>query len=106
LRQDRVEWLRAGGLLLGPFADSRFESNSLSVNEGDVLCLYTDGVTEALGPQGEQFGERRLAETLRVSRHLEPQALQEHIVERVRDWQGETEAGDDLTLVVLRFKGG
>jgi sigma-B regulation protein RsbU (phosphoserine phosphatase) len=105
LRGDRIEWLRAGGFLLGPFADSRFESTSLAVRQGDVLCLYTDGVTEAVGPEGEQFGEQRLAETLRHAGDLEPRALQEHIVESVRDWQGGAEAGDDLTLVVLRFTG-
>lgn len=105
LRGDRVEWLRAGGLLLGPFGESRFESTRLEVESGDLLCLYTDGVTEAVGPEGEQFGEQRLAETLRQSRHLEPRMLQEHVVRQVRQWQGEAEAGDDLTLVVLRFKG-
>jgi len=104
LRGERAEWLQAGGLLLGPFAAPRFESTALRASSGDVLCLYTDGVTEAEGAEGEHFGEERLATVLRAGRHLPPEALQESIVGAVRAWQGEQEPTDDITLVLLRLK--
>ena len=104
VRDERVEWLQAGGVLLGPFASPRFESTRLATRADDVLCLYTDGVTEAEGPQGEHYGEERLAAALRAGSHLEPRALQDAIVRDVRAWQGDAEPTDDLTLVVLRLK--
>ena len=104
LRGERAEWLQSGGLLLGPFAAPRFESTALRASSGDVLCLYTDGVTEAEGAEGEHFGEERLAAVLRAGRHLQPAALQEAIVGAVRAWQGEQEPTDDITLVLLRLQ--
>ncbi|MFQ5599881.1 MAG: PP2C family protein-serine/threonine phosphatase, partial [Candidatus Krumholzibacteriia bacterium] len=104
VREGRVEWLRAGGLMLGPFPDQVYEAVAVQVQPGDLVCLYTDGITEAVGPMGEQFGEERLAELLCSNCKLAPKQLQETIIERIRDWQGEGEAGDDVTLVLLRVK--
>ncbi|UCE03246.1 MAG: SpoIIE family protein phosphatase [Candidatus Latescibacterota bacterium] len=105
VREGRVEWMREGGLILGPFSDQRYEGCSLQARAGDVFCLYTDGVTEALGERGEQYGEARLATLLRRHADEPPRDLQETIVRDVRSWQaGGGEPSDDITLVVLRLK--
>lgn len=100
---ERVEWLSAGGLMLGPFPGLLYESTTVPVQPGDLLCLYTDGVTEALGQGGEQFGEERLAQALRDAVTLPPRDVATTVQQRVRDWCGDTEPSDDLTLVVLRI---
>jgi sigma-B regulation protein RsbU (phosphoserine phosphatase) len=106
VREGRVEWMRRGGLILGPFSDQRYEGCSLQARAGDVFCLYTDGVTEAVGERGEQYGEARLATLLQRHADQSPRELQETIVREVRSWQagGGGEPSDDITLVVLRLK--
>ncbi len=106
VRGDHVEWLQEGGLLLGPFAGARFASTELCVCAGDLLCLYSDGVTEAEGVHGEHFGDERLAAVLRAGSNLDAAALQASVVAALRDWQGEREPSDDITLVALRIQRG
>lgn len=106
VRGDQVEWLQEGGLLLGPFADARFTSTELRLRPGDWLCLYTDGVTEAESVEGEHFGDERLAKLLRAGRDLDAAALQASVLGALRNWQGEREPSDDITLVALRIQRG
>jgi sigma-B regulation protein RsbU (phosphoserine phosphatase) len=105
VQNGHVEWLSSGGLMLGPFAGLVYESNTVSVRSGDLVCLYTDGVTEAESPTGEQFGEERLAAVLRqVSAASARQAISS-IQQSVREWRGDREPGDDLTVMALRVTG-
>ena len=70
---------------------------------GDVLALYTDGVTEAGNEQGEEFGERCLIESLRKHRDLPCQALLTAIVDGVRGFSP-LEQHDDITAIVAKFR--
>lgn len=63
-----VEWLSTGGTILGAFADTKYARKEIALAPGDIAVLYTDGVTEAFSPGGEQFGEERLVESVRASR--------------------------------------
>jgi serine phosphatase RsbU (regulator of sigma subunit) len=65
------------------------------------MVLYTDGVTEAESPEGQEFGECRLAETLRAHRNMPVDSLLETIVATVQKFGGGEQA-DDITLVVAR----
>jgi len=103
VRDGKVEWLSAGGLMLGPFPDHEYTSTRIGVRSGDVLCMYTDGVTEAEAPGGEQFGEDRLANVLRGSAARPARAIMRAVQDAVRAWCGEGEPGDDITLVVLKI---
>jgi sigma-B regulation protein RsbU (phosphoserine phosphatase) len=105
VRGAQVEWLSSGGLLLGPFPDLVYESASVSVQPGDLLCLYTDGVTEAESPTGEHFGEERLAQALCDTAGRPAREVQAAVLERVQAWRAGREAGDDVTLVLLRITG-
>src|SRR5690349_17538392 len=63
-RRDIVRRLETGGLMLGPFKDATFEEERSILEPGDVLVVYSDGVTDAEAPDGEQFGDERLLECL------------------------------------------
>ena len=70
---------------------------------GDVLSIYTDGVTETTGHSGEEFGETRLLETLRRNRALEAASILQNIENAAEQFRlGEQE--DDLTLVIARAR--
>jgi serine phosphatase RsbU (regulator of sigma subunit) len=73
--------------------------------QGDVLALYADGVTEAANDRGEEFGERLLIEALRQHQELSCQALLAAIMDGVRRF-GSQEQHDDITAIVAKFKDG
>jgi sigma-B regulation protein RsbU (phosphoserine phosphatase) len=105
LRLDKsghASWLSEGGLVLGPFPDSTYDETVLTLAAGDVLLLYTDGVTEAADPDGEQFGPERLVEVARDNRRRPAAEICRELVARVRAHTGLETPEDDLTVVVLR----
>jgi serine phosphatase RsbU (regulator of sigma subunit)/catechol 2,3-dioxygenase-like lactoylglutathione lyase family enzyme len=99
-----LERLEPTGTLLGLFKEWDCSMQDTELFPGDVLALYTDGVTEASNDQGEEFGERLLIEELRQSRKLSCQALLAAIVDRVRQF-GSQEQHDDITVIVAKFDG-
>jgi catechol 2,3-dioxygenase-like lactoylglutathione lyase family enzyme len=70
---------------------------------GDIFVLYTDGVTESVNRQGEEFGEQRLAEAIRRHRSLSSQGLTSAIADEIREFSPHEQA-DDITLVVAKFR--
>jgi sigma-B regulation protein RsbU (phosphoserine phosphatase) len=102
LRTDgQVERLTSTNTVLGLFEKWECAVAEVRLAPGDILVLYTDGVTEAENPQEEQFGESRLAETMLAQRQLPVASLLETIVATVQDFS-EGEQADDITLVVAR----
>jgi len=93
--------LEARGLLLGVSADARYAATEVTVRPGDLVLLFTDGITEARNSDGEQFGDERLGALLTASRDAPPQEIADRIMRAVGEWGG---AGpkDDQALVVAR----
>jgi sigma-B regulation protein RsbU (phosphoserine phosphatase) len=85
-------------------SDSFFQQKELKLNPGDILLLYTDGVTEAMNPQGALFGEERLEKTLRDNRQKPLKELLESVLASVKQFAGEREQSDDITLFGIKFK--
>ncbi len=75
----------------------------VQLEAGDLLVFYSDGVTEAVSDDGEEFGEQRLLEAVRASHDRPASELLERVVDCVRVWSG-VEQEDDLTLVVARVR--
>jgi sigma-B regulation protein RsbU (phosphoserine phosphatase) len=100
----RVELLDAGGPVIGLFEHFTYEQASVPVARGDVLVAFTDGVTEALNPEGEEFGEARLRQLVAAGAHLPAAALHAHIVAEVSAFCRDAPQHDDLTLVVAKVK--
>jgi sigma-B regulation protein RsbU (phosphoserine phosphatase) len=97
-----IEQLHARGIVLGIVPDPQFDQHSVRLEPGDLICFYTDGVTEAMNPERELFGEERLADVLRASHALSPREIIERITAAVVDFaQGQPQA-DDVTIVVLK----
>ncbi len=99
------EHLASTGTLLGLFPEWECGTRECEVLPGDVLALYTDGVTEAHHGSGEEFGEQRLIEALRQHRELSCQDLLTAIGDEVRRFSSD-EQHDDITLIVAKFRAG
>ena len=97
-----MEYLSDGGVAFGVLPDARFEERPVALYPGDVLVMYTDGVSEALSPEDEQFGRRRLEECVEGMMNRSAHEIVEGIVEAVRSFVGARGPGDDLTLLVLK----
>jgi len=100
---DRQERLGSTCTPLGLFKDWDCPIGECKLLPGDVLVLYTDGVTEACNDAGEEFGERYLTERLRQHRQLPCQALLTTISDEVRRF-GSHEQYDDITLIVAKCR--
>jgi phosphoserine phosphatase RsbU/P len=94
------ERLREGGPVLGVFASRNYEMGSAQLSPGDRVILFTDGITEACGVEGEEFGEARLLRLLQDHRMLPADELQAKILAVVAEYSG-GRWQDDATLVVL-----
>ena len=97
--------LASTGTLLGLFQDWQCEFSEFELASGDLLALYTDGVTEALMDGGEEFGEENLIQGLRHCRDLPCQAAVEAITNEVRRL-GSGDQHDDITMILGKCKTG
>lgn len=97
-----VEQLASGGLPLGIKADAEYREGRTQLQPGDVLVIYSDGVTEASSPSGEEFGPTRLYEV--VSRNVEASAagIRDRIESALTKFAQGTRAADDITLVIVK----
>jgi sigma-B regulation protein RsbU (phosphoserine phosphatase) len=100
----QIHPLEGGGPILGMFPDCEFEQKTVRLETGDLLVAYTDGVTEALNSQEEEYGKQRLAALLVTARELTAAELANRIALSVREWVGSAAQSDDLTLIVLKVK--
>ncbi len=101
------------GMVLGlrlPGADLRFErmleEHCRPLLPGDVIVLYTDGITEAMDTAGELFSDVSLAHVLESQHHLDAAGIRERVLRDVKAFVGDAEAHDDMTMVVLKIDGG
>jgi phosphoserine phosphatase RsbU/P len=98
----RAEYLSVGGPVLGVLAGARYEEVPVTLERGDLLVIYSDGVTEATNPQDEEFGEERLADLLRQHSTEPASAVIQAVTEAVAAWTQGAPPADDVTLVVAR----
>jgi len=96
-----IETLPVTGGVLGVHEDFTFEQRDISLSTGDVLLLYTDGITEAENRSGEMFGEKRLLEFARINNDRPPETMIENLFQEVRSFSGKGELDDDCTVMAL-----
>ena len=99
---DTDEELVEGGLMLGAFPMASFEEGSVTLERGDQLLVYSDGVTEAERAEDDDFGEVRLLAWLREHRTDEPGNMVTDLIKDVHKFVAPAKPGDDITAVVLR----
>ncbi|MBP7865611.1 MAG: SpoIIE family protein phosphatase [Acidobacteria bacterium] len=96
------EALAATGPLLGVVPDLRYPSPSVRLEPGDLLVIYSDGVTEAMNDAGDLFGEEEFARFIGARQDLPPARLVDEVLAEVRRFVGAAPQSDDITLVVAR----
>jgi sigma-B regulation protein RsbU (phosphoserine phosphatase) len=105
LRRDSICWLEAGGPVLGLLPGASYEFDSVTLAPGDLVVICSDGVTEARNAAGDEFGRERLIEAMSGCHGGKPAAVLERLFEAVRLFSQGTAQGDDITGLVLRYRG-
>jgi sigma-B regulation protein RsbU (phosphoserine phosphatase) len=103
--KDGVERLEKGGLILGLFEHATFEEGTATLDKGDLLVAFSDGVTEALSTEGEEYGEQRLLDCVQANRDKSVPELLDSIFASVRVFTAGAVQSDDVTALVLRYDG-
>jgi serine phosphatase RsbU (regulator of sigma subunit) len=101
-----VELLITGGPIIGAFAHLEYQSATVKLSPEDVLFLYTDGLSEAMNPNGEEFGDVRIREHVSTCRHLPPHELMGHLLTRVREFDPSNPPQDDTTVITMKMVNG
>ncbi len=104
-RDDGISWLEAGGPVLGLLPGATYEFDSVTLDPGDLVVICSDGVTEARNAAGDEFGRERLIEAMSGCHGGKPEAVLERLFEAVRRFSQGTPQGDDITGLVLRYRG-
>jgi sigma-B regulation protein RsbU (phosphoserine phosphatase) len=104
LRGREVERLTASGLPIGALPGSIYREGRCRLAAGDLLAMYTDGIVEAPGPTGEEFGEQRLAAILRDKRGEPLDEVLAAVLRAVGAWTNGSPPHDDATLVLARAR--
>ncbi len=98
-----VDWLRRTAPAIGLAEHYSPRTETLSLSEGDVLLLYTDGLTEALNREMEQFGQERLAGFVRSAADLSVSGMLQAVRQGVSAYGDDVPLSDDLTLVAMKI---
>ena len=96
-----IDAIEGGGVLLGAFRSLGAPELDVRLRPGDCLVLYTDGVTDAIGPSGERFGEPRLLATVEAARQGSAHDIVAALRDAVADFRGSVPPSDDITIVVI-----
>jgi putative ABC transport system permease protein len=99
-----IEELAQGGMIIGMFAQASYEEAEVDLRPGDVLIVYSDGVTEAHDPSDDEFGEDRLKDLLRRTAHLEINEMSSRILAELKAWMADAAQYDDLTFVLMKVQ--
>lgn len=94
--------LQEGGLMLGGFRAARYQQGSVTLAPGDTVILFTDGVTEAMNPTGDDFGEKRLVAEVRGAAGLPAMQLLDRLLGALDAFTAGAPQYDDTTLVVVK----
>ncbi len=101
-RDGTLEELLPTGIVLGAVENREYSSRTLPIDPGDVIVMYTDGVTESINAEEELFGEERLNEIIRKSARFSAQKILDRILSGVQEFAGGMPQFDDITLLVIK----
>jgi serine phosphatase RsbU (regulator of sigma subunit) len=103
-RDGRIDLLKEGDLILGISPKAAYSDHRALIRPGDVLVMYSDGVTESTGPgeEAEEFGEERLAQVVAAHKAEDSKAVMGHILHDLHEYTAGAPFADDVTLVVVK----
>lgn len=99
-----ISRLNTGGLIAGVFEHCDYEQETIQMQSNDLMFLYTDGLSEAMNPIGEEFSEARIQQTLTEYAQLSVEEIRDQMMRRVKEWCSNVPLHDDLTFVVMKVK--
>jgi len=94
------------GYVLAWMKNAKYKETEISLEPGDVLYLYTDGVTEAMNQRKELFGEQRLLSVLNANKDCPPKELLSVVKREIDNFEDGAEQADDITMLALKVNGG
>jgi sigma-B regulation protein RsbU (phosphoserine phosphatase) len=97
--------LPGNGIALGVLPEIHMQSQSIPLRLGETIILYTDGVTEALNEDYDEFGLERLQVTARTAARRPAPDIVRQITDNIRDHTGQTPQFDDMTLIIIKRQG-
>ena len=100
-----IRRLETGGVVLGLFDHATFDEETLALEPGDFVLAFSDGVTEALNPAGDEFTDERLIASVTSHRRATPQGAVEALLADVRTFCEDATQSDDLTILLVRYDG-
>ena len=104
IKKDKFTELKPTGGLLGIVERQRFGLENTRMDKGDVLVLFTDGISEAQDENGELFGEERLKELIKQFHYLPAKELAYCIIDKIANYSKNSSYTDDSTIVVIKRK--
>jgi sigma-B regulation protein RsbU (phosphoserine phosphatase) len=102
IRGGEVTRLDVNGMVVGVFQLAKYDASRIVLEPGDLLLLYTDGITEPENEYGEMFGEDRLIETVQKCADKSNEEILCEVFQAVRHWTYAPESADDMTMVIVR----
>jgi len=100
-----VRRLETGGVVLGLFDQAAFDEEALTLQPGDFILAFSDGVSEAMNEAGDEFSDDRLLACVESNRGGTPQAVCDSLLKDVRTFCGDAAQSDDVTIVLVRYDG-
>ena len=102
VRGKRVHAIHAEGIPLGLLDHAEYEETSLTIQKGDVLAMFSDGLSEATDPQREEFGNRRMENLLRENSHRDVPEIVQRVFSAIGSYEQGRPVRDDQTLLVIK----
>lgn len=99
---DKWQELKKGGPLLGFVPDGAYLSDTVTLQSGDVLCLYTDGVSEAQNIQNHEFDVKGITKTLKKFKKLSAEEIIKKMLSEIKKFTQKSHQDDDLTMIVIK----
>ena len=100
-----IRRLETGGVVLGLFEHASFDEETVKLQKGDVIVAFSDGVTEALNPEGEEYMDDRLLACVSAHRGKGPQEIMDALLADLRAFCRDATQNDDVTLVIVKYSG-
>ena len=102
LRGNEVIRLDVNGMVVGVFPFAKYDASRITLEKGDILILYTDGITEPENEYDEMFGEDRLIETVQRAANKPNEEILREVFDAVNQWTFAPDSADDMTMMIIR----
>jgi sigma-B regulation protein RsbU (phosphoserine phosphatase) len=101
VHEDRIDKLESSSFPVGMMAETKYKEGAFSMAPGEMLFVYTDGLSEAMNSAGEEFGTERVEDLARDLLGMDPDAAGKHALKAINRFLGDARPDDDLSLMIL-----